>query len=101
LAGLVPLAERLLADGRIDAAMAERLWDVAAAAAERPGPRLVRLALLNRAAGAASRAGTTTAAQRYRQRADQLIAEQQRAGVRAEVAAESVAELIRGLLNPG
>jgi hypothetical protein len=52
VAGLVQLAERLLADSRIELSVAERLWDAAAtaAAAQRQGTRLVRLALLNRTA---------------------------------------------------
>lgn len=99
VAGLVQLGERLLADGRIDPAMAERLWETAVAAADNPGPRLVRLAVLNRAAGAAVRAGRTATAERFRQKADTLIAEQQRAGARAEAAAGTLAEVIRRLLK--
>jgi tetratricopeptide (TPR) repeat protein len=99
VAGLVPLGERLLADGRIELSVAERLWDAAAAAAQQPGPRLVRLALLNRAAGAALRAGLTDAGQRYRRQANELISEQQRAADRANVATGTLAEVIRRLLN--
>jgi hypothetical protein len=99
VAGLVQLGERLLADGRIDPAMAERLWETAVAVADSPGPRLVRLAVLNRAAGAAVRAGRTATAERFRQKAGTLIAEQQRAGARAEAAAGTLAEVIRRLLK--
>jgi hypothetical protein len=59
----------------------------------------VRLAVLNRAAGAAVRAGRTATAERFRQKADTLIAEQQRAGARAEAAAGTLAEVIRRLLK--
>jgi hypothetical protein len=101
VAGLVQLAERLLADSRIELSVAERLWDAAAvaAAAQRPGTRLVRLALLNRATGAAMRAGLTDAGRRYRQAADELISEQQRSGDRANTATGTLAEVIRGLLS--
>ncbi|MFM8477260.1 MAG: hypothetical protein ACKOEO_15880, partial [Planctomycetaceae bacterium] len=99
VAGLVQLGERLLADGRIDPALAERLWETAVASAGTSGPRLVRLAMLNRAAGAAMRAGLTATATRFRQQAEALISEQQRAGARAEAAAGTLAEVIRRLLK--
>jgi DNA-binding transcriptional LysR family regulator len=59
----------------------------------------VRLALLNRATGAAMRAGLTDAGRRYRQAADELISEQQRSGDRANTATGTLAEVIRGLLS--
>jgi len=99
VAGLVQLAERLLADGRVEQSVAERLWDAAATAAQRPGTRLVRLALLNRATGAAMRAGLTDAGRRYRRLAEELISEQQQSGDRANAATETLAETIRGLLS--
>jgi hypothetical protein len=99
IAGLVEFGQRLLADGRIDQTMAERLWEAAVAATERPGARLVRLAVLNRAAGAAARAGLQVVAERYRGKADELITEQQQAGGRSAADVETLAEVVRRLLQ--
>jgi hypothetical protein len=79
--------------------MAERLWEAAVAATERPGARLVRLAVLNRAAGAAARAGLQVVAERYRGKADELVTEQQQAGGRTRADVETLAEVVRRLLQ--
>ena len=99
IAGLVEFGQRLLADGRIDQTMAERLWEAAVAVTERPGARLVRLAVLNRAAGAAARAGLQVVAERYRGKADELVTEQQQAGGRTRADVETLAEVVRRLLQ--